>query len=104
MAFPPLGNFDHVVISVSIEFPVNSKQDAPFHGTAYDYSCADWDGLRDHLRYVPWEDTFKLSTLLLLVVNFVGGFSLELMYISLIVGIRSNLTHLYGFHQLVLLP
>ena len=28
---------------------------------AYDYSCADWDGLRDHLRDVPWEDTFKLS-------------------------------------------
>ena len=28
---------------------------------AYDYSCADWDGLRDHLRDVPWEDIFKLS-------------------------------------------
>ena len=28
---------------------------------AYDYSRADWDGLRDHLRDVPWEDTFKLS-------------------------------------------
>ena len=27
----------------------------------YDYSCADWDGLRDHLRDVPWEDIFKLS-------------------------------------------
>ena len=22
---------------------------------------ADWDGLRDHLRDVPWEDIFKLS-------------------------------------------
>ena len=21
-----------------------------------DYSHADWDGLRDHLRDVPWED------------------------------------------------
>ena len=94
----------HLVISVSLEFPVNSKQDALFHRTAYDYSCADWDGLLDHLRYVPWEDTFKLSTLLLVVVNFAGGFSLELMYISLIVGIRSNLTQRYGFHQLVLLP
>ena len=29
---------------------------------------------------------------------------LELMYISLIVSIRSNLTHLHGFQQLVLLP
>ena len=28
---------------------------------AYDYSCTDWDGLRDHLRDVPWEDIFKLS-------------------------------------------
>ena len=24
------------------------------------YSCADWDGLRDHLRDNPW-DIFKLS-------------------------------------------
>ena len=42
--------------------------------------------------------------LLLLLVNFVGGFRLELMYISLIVSIRSNLTDLHGFQQLVLLP
>ena len=28
---------------------------------AYDYSRADWDGLRDHFRDVPWEDIFKLS-------------------------------------------
>ena len=28
---------------------------------AYDYSPADWDGLRDHLRDVPWKDMFKLS-------------------------------------------
>ena len=50
MAFPPLGNSDHVVFSVSIDFPINSKQDTPFHRLAYDYSRADWDGLRDHLR------------------------------------------------------
>ena len=61
MAFPPLGNSDHVVVSVSIDFPSNSQQDAPFHCIAYDYSCADWDGLRDHLRDVPWEDIFKLG-------------------------------------------
>ena len=83
MAFPPLGNSDHVVVSVSIDFPINSKQDTPFHRVAYDYSRAAWDGLCDHLRDVPWE---------------------ELMYISLIVSIRSNLTHLHGFQQLVLLP
>ena len=61
MAFLPLGNSDHVVVSVSIDFPINSKQDTPFHRMAYDYSHADWDGLRDHLRDVPWEDIFKLS-------------------------------------------
>ena len=61
MAFPPLGNSDHVVVSVSIDFPINLKQDTPFHRMAYDYSRADWDGLRDHLRDVPWEDIFKLS-------------------------------------------
>ena len=61
MAFLPLGNSDHVVVSVSIDFPTNSQQDAPFHRIAYDYSRADWDGLRDHLRDVPWEDIFKLG-------------------------------------------
>ena len=61
MAFPPLGNSDHVVVSVSIDFPLNAKQDTPFHRMAYDYSCADWDGLPDHLRDVPREDIFKFS-------------------------------------------
>ena len=61
MAFPPLGNSDHVVDSVSIDFPTKSQQDAPFHRIAYDYSRADWDGLRDHFRDVPWEDIFKLD-------------------------------------------
>ena len=60
MAFPPLGNSDHVVVSVSIDFPTNSQQDAPFHCIAYDYSRADWDGLCDHFRDVPLEDIFKL--------------------------------------------
>ena len=61
MAFPPLGNSDHGVVSVSIDFPINSKQDALFHRMAYNYSCADWDGLCHLLRDVPWEDIFKLS-------------------------------------------
>ena len=53
MAFPPLGHSDHLVVSVSIDFPINSKQDAQFHHVAYYYSCADWDGLFYHLRVVP---------------------------------------------------
>ena len=28
---------------------------------AYDYSCANCDSLRHHLREVPWEDIFKLN-------------------------------------------
>ena len=56
-----LGNSDHVIVSVSINFLSNSQRDAPFHRMAYDYSRADWDGLRDHLRHVPWEDVFKIG-------------------------------------------
>ena len=55
MTYPPLGNSDHVVVSVSIDFPINSRQDTLFRRMAY------WDDLRDHLRDVPWEDIFKLS-------------------------------------------
>ena len=61
MAFTPLGNSGHVAVSVSIDFPTNSQKYAPFHRIAYDYSPADCDGLRDHLRDVSWEDIFKLG-------------------------------------------
>ena len=61
MAFPPLGNSNHVVVSVSTDFPSNWQQDALFHHIAYDYTCADWDGLCDYLRDVPWQDIFKLD-------------------------------------------
>ena len=61
MAFPPLGNSDHVVISVTTEFLINSKRDAPFHRIAYEYSRAHSDGLRDLLRDTPWVDIFKFS-------------------------------------------
>ena len=61
MAFPLLGNSDHVVVSVSIDFQSNCQRDAPFHRIAYDYSRAGWDGLRDHLRNVSWGDIFKLG-------------------------------------------
>ena len=32
-----------------------------FHCITYDCSCANWDGLHDHLRDVPLENIFKLS-------------------------------------------
>ena len=41
MAFPPLENSDHVVALVSIYFLISSKQDAPLHCIADEYSCTD---------------------------------------------------------------
>ena len=58
MAFSPLQNSDHLVVSVSNDFLTNSKQDGLFYCIAYDYP-ADWDGLCDHLRDVPF-DIIKL--------------------------------------------
>ena len=102
MAFPPLGNSNHVVVSVSIDFPSYSQQDAQFHCIAYDYSRADWDSLRDHLRDVPWEDISKFSASAAAseVCEWVQlGIDLYIPQ-----SIRSSLTHLHGFQLLVLLP
>ena len=54
MAFPPLGNSDHVVASVSFDTRLT-------HHIAYNYSRANWDGLPDYLRDAHWEDNFKFS-------------------------------------------
>ena len=43
------------------------------------------------------ESVFLNSAFLLLLVNFVSWFSLELMFIFLIINVRTNLTHIYGF-------
>ena len=45
------------------QFPLtfHSQRDAPFYRIAYDYFRVDWDGLCDHLRDVPWQNTFKLG-------------------------------------------
>ena len=61
MAFPLLGNSNHVVVSSSINFLSNLKQDVLFHLIAYDYSYADWNGFHNHLIDVPWENIFKFS-------------------------------------------
>ena len=53
-----------ILIMLLSQFPLTFHQvhnGMPFHLIAYDYSLADWDGLCDHLRDVPWEDIFKLS-------------------------------------------
>ena len=62
IAFPPLGNSDHVVVSISINFPSNSKRDALFHHISYDYTCDDSDSCCDHFTDVQYEDVFKLNT------------------------------------------
>ena len=41
MAIPPLGNSNHVVVSVSSHFPINSKRVASFDRIAYEYSRAE---------------------------------------------------------------
>ena len=56
-----LGNSNNVFVSVFIDFPTKLHWYASFHCIAYDYSHDDWDSLCDHLRYVLWEDIFKLS-------------------------------------------
>ena len=61
MVFAPLGKPDHAVVSVSTDFPSNSKGIAPFYGQPYDYSHADWDHIHGHLRDITWEDIFKLG-------------------------------------------
>ena len=70
MAFPPLGNSDYLLSQFPLTFQ-NSKQGALFHCIAYDYSRADWDGLCNDLRDVPWGILLN-SVLLLLLVNFIG--------------------------------
>ena len=53
LVFHPLENSNHVVVSVSTDFPSNSQRVSPFHRIAYDCSRADWDSLRDHWRDLP---------------------------------------------------
>ena len=70
---------------------------------AYDYSRASWDGLRDHLRDVAWEGIFKLKASAVaseFCEWFQVGIDVHIPHRS----IRSNLTNLYAFPQLVLLP
>ena len=58
VAFASFGNSDYVVALVSTDFSSNSKINAHVHLTAFDYSCADWDGLWNYLRNVSVVDIF----------------------------------------------
>ena len=77
MVSPPLGNSDHVVVSVFLEFLSYSQQVALFHRIAYEYSHADW---KSFWSFEMFHGSISLkSVLLLLLVNFLSGFRLELM-------------------------
>ena len=54
MAFPKLGNSDHVLAS----FPLTFCQ---IHNGIPSFIIADWDSLHDHLTDVSWKDISKLS-------------------------------------------
>ena len=103
MAFPSLGNFDHAVVSISIDFPSYPQRDSPFHRIAYDYSRANWDWVFVIISEM-FHGRISLNSVLLLLVNFVSEFTLELIYISLIVSIRSSLNHLHDFQLFLQLP
>ena len=81
------------------QFPQNSL----FHRVAYDYSHANWDGLCDHLRDVPWEDIFKFSA------SAAASEFCEWVQVGNDVYIphrkyQVKLTHIHGFQQLMLVP
>ena len=76
IAFSPLGNSDHVVVSVSIDFQSNSKGNPLFHSIFYNY-CVGWDDHCNHLRDIPCEDNFThgaCAAWCLVLVNFGIGF------------------------------
>ena len=74
MAFPPVGNSDHVVVSVSIDVPINSK-------LACLMAILVLIGIVFMVIWKMYHARISLnSVLLLLLVNLVSGFRLE--YIS----------------------
>ena len=95
MDFPPLGNSDHVVVLLSIDFSSYSQRDASFDHVAYDYFRTDQDGLYDRLRDVLCKDIFKLSA------SAAASEFCEWVQVGIDVYIP---LHLHRFQLLVLLP
>ena len=54
----PLGNSDHVVISVLVSLNCKAAHEKSYHRTLLSYEQGDWDSFRDFLRDVPWSDVF----------------------------------------------
>ena len=76
MVFPPLGTPDYVIVTVSIDFPINSKQDPWLITTSL---------LIGMVLVIIWQMFHgKISlnwVLLLLLQMFLSGFRLKLIYI-----------------------
>ena len=59
-----LGNSDHVLVSVFIDFIWNTHQNASCYTKLMTIAVLIgmlWDSLHDYLRDVPWDDIIKLS-------------------------------------------
>ena len=54
-----VGKSDHMVVGVDMQFVVKSTNEHPYHRTVYSHTKADWNGLIDHLRDMPWLGIFK---------------------------------------------
>ena len=103
MASPPFGNSDHVVVSVSID--LHHIDNWMPHFIALLMTILVLIGTVFVIISEMFHGRISLnSVLLLLPVNFVSEFGLELMYTFLIESFRSSLTHLHGFQLLLLLP
>ena len=57
----PLGNSDHVLVSVDLSLKSASSHESPVHRTSYNYQQGDWDSFRDFLRDAPWNRIFSSS-------------------------------------------
>ena len=96
LVFPPLENSDHVGVSVSLGF--HHFHNGLIHFIALLMTLLVLIGSVFVIIWKMFHGRIYLNlTLLLLLVNFVSGFRLEWMYISLIVSIRSSLSHFHGF-------
>ena len=82
---------------------MNQKQDTLFHHVAYDYSRADWDGLCDHLRDVPWDDIFKHGASVA-ASEFCGWVQVGTDAYIPHHKYQAKTTHIHGFQQFAPLP
>ena len=101
MAFPLFGNSDHIV-SVPFSFHYIRNR-MPGFITLF-MTILVLNGMVFQIIWEMLHGRISLNSVLLLLVNFLSGFRLELVYISPIKCIRSSLTYLHGFQLILLLP